>query len=106
MPLTVQYTDVYRQCSCTSTQVQKYQKRISGPRLDRIDLHVEVPRLSEEELLQSSAGESSASIRERVCRARASQAQRFAIPLPLEEAAESAVMPPHPADAVEEAARA
>ncbi len=45
------YGDVYRQCSCNNTQVQKYQKRISGPLLDRIDLHIEVPRLSEEELL-------------------------------------------------------
>jgi predicted ATPase with chaperone activity len=44
MPETVQYTDVYRQCSCIATQVQKYQKRISGPLLDRIDLHIEVPR--------------------------------------------------------------
>jgi magnesium chelatase family protein len=58
--------------------VLKYQKRISGPLLDRIDLHIEVPRLSEEELLQSGQGESSGVIRERVCRARQRQADRFA----------------------------
>ena len=77
--------------------MQKYQKRISGPLLDRIDLHVEVPRLSEEELLQSAPGESSAAIRERVCKARAMQASRFSVPPPAEDPAD-AVLPPHPAD--------
>jgi magnesium chelatase family protein len=76
------YGDVYRQCTCSSTQVHKYQKRISGPLLDRIDLHVEVPRLSEEELLQASLGEPSAAIRARVCQARSRQAQRFSPPPP------------------------
>ena len=65
------YGDVYRQCSCNNTQVQKYQKRISGPLLDRIDLHIEVPRLSEEELLQSRGGESSAAIQQLSLSARA-----------------------------------
>src|SRR5271165_6961403 len=76
------YGDVFRQCTCTPGNVQKYQKRISGPLLDRIDLHVEVPRLSEEELLQARAGESSTAIRTRVCRAREWQARRFASPPP------------------------
>jgi magnesium chelatase family protein len=98
MPETVHNIDLFRQCVCTSGQVSKYQKRISGPLLDRIDLHVEVPRLSEEELLQARPGESSAAIRQRVCRARARQAQRFAQPLPPVEAAEAADAPPHPAD--------
>jgi magnesium chelatase family protein len=98
MPETVQYTDVYRQCSCNNTQVQKYQKRISGPLLDRIDLHIEVPRLSEEELLQSSSGESSAAIRERVCRARVRQTERFARPLPVIDPPSDPTAPPHPAD--------
>ena len=97
MPLTVQYTDVYRQCGCHPTQVRKYLKRISGPLLDRIDLHVEVPRLSEEELLQAQTGESSAAIRARVCRARERQAERFARPLPVTEASEPD-QPPHPAE--------
>ncbi len=74
------YGDVYRQCTCSATQVQKYQKRISGPLLDRIDIHVEVPRLSEEELLQAAPGEPSATVRQRVCQARQRQAQRFASP--------------------------
>jgi magnesium chelatase family protein len=98
------YGDVFRQCTCTPGNVQKYQKRISGPLLDRIDLHVEVPRLSEEELLQASTGESSASIRVRVCRARALQAQRFASPLPVEDPADREEGPPHPADQLAESA--
>jgi magnesium chelatase family protein len=96
------FGDVYRQCGCTSTQVHKYQKRISGPLLDRIDLHVEVPRLSEEELLQSRSGESSATIRARVCRARELQAQRFSRP-PLDPDPPShSETPPHPADVAAE----
>ena len=74
------FGDVFRQCTCTSTQVQKYQKRISGPLLDRIDIQIEVPRLSEDELLQSRQGESSRDIRDRVKRARARQAERFSTP--------------------------
>jgi len=94
------YGDVYRQCSCTPGNVSKYQKKISGPLLDRIDLHVEVPRLSEEELLQARPGESSAAIRERVCRAREVQAARFAAPLPPVEGEEDPSVPPHPADQI------
>ena len=97
MPITVQYTDLFRQCTCSSTAVGKYQKRISGPLLDRIDLHIEVPRLSEEELLQARSGEPSAAIRERVCRARAMQGERFARPLPPTDPAD-ANAPPHPVD--------
>ena len=84
---TVHFTDVFRQCTCTSTQVQKYQKRISGPLLDRIDIQIEVPRLSEDELLQSRPAEASRDIRARVKRARAAQAERFAkqVPLPSRE---------------------
>ena len=74
------YGDVFRQCTCSSTQVQKYQKRISGPLLDRIDIKIEVPRLSEDELLQSRMGESSRDIRDRVKRARARQAEWFSTP--------------------------
>jgi magnesium chelatase family protein len=103
-PAGEQYTDLYRQCTFTAGNVQKYQKRISGPLLDRIDLHVEVPRLSEEELLQSAPGESSAAIRERVCRARARQAQRFSRPPADPSALLEASEHPHPADKPDEAA--
>lgn len=55
----------------------RYATRISGPLLDRIDLHIHVPRLKPEELLSMQEGEPSGPIRERVCRARARQAARF-----------------------------
>jgi magnesium chelatase family protein len=59
-------------------QIHKYLAKISGPLLDRIDIHIEVPRLPQEKLLQETQGESSAKIRERVMRAREIQAKRFA----------------------------
>ena len=93
------FGDRYRACTCSPGAVQKYQKRISGPLLDRIDLHIEVPRLSEEELLQSTLGESSAAIRARVNKARQRQEARFALP-PLDpEALTDINDTPHPADA-------
>jgi len=64
-------------CSCQPFQVQRYLQRISGPLLDRIDIHIEVPRLQHDELLGRPQGEPSAVIRERVVRARAMQAERF-----------------------------
>jgi magnesium chelatase family protein len=57
--------------------VTKYQKRISGPMLDRIDIHVEVPRVDYEKLSIDRLGESSSSIRERVQAARERQRVRF-----------------------------
>ncbi len=57
--------------------VTKYQKRISGPLLDRIDIHVEVPRVEYEKLSQSRLGKSSAAVRERVEAARQRQRERF-----------------------------
>ena len=63
-------------CRCTPAQVARYRDRISGPLLDRIDLHVEVPALAEEELLASAAGESSPAVRSRVVRARSEQVRR------------------------------
>lgn len=59
-----------RPCRCSPEQITRYQAKLSGPLLDRIDLHVEVPALSADELLQSPPGESSAHIRERVSSAR------------------------------------
>jgi len=58
--------------------VRKYQQRISGPLLDRIDLHVDVPRLSEDELVHIPRCEPSSMIRERVQKARRRQQERFA----------------------------
>ncbi len=65
-----------RACRCTPDQVARYQSKLSGPLLDRIDLHVEVTHLPAEDLLGSPAGESSAAIRQRVTQARALAQQR------------------------------
>jgi magnesium chelatase family protein len=70
--------DAKHECRCTPTQIQRYRARISGPLLDRIDLHVEAPALSIAELRTEKAGESSAAIRARVHAARARQHRRFA----------------------------
>ena len=63
-------------CSCTPALIARYQDRISGPLLDRIDLRVEVPSLTERELLDAPAGESSAQVATRVLRAHARAAGR------------------------------
>jgi len=70
-------TDPEKTCSCSPTAIIKYQRKISGPILDRIDLHVEVPRLSYEKLAQNSSGESSQIIRARVEKARDIQKNRL-----------------------------
>ena len=64
-------------CTCRLEEIRRYQKKISGPLLDRIDLQVEVRQLSENELLAAPDGESSATIRQRVERARRLQQRRF-----------------------------
>ncbi len=71
------YTDPSRDCVCSPRQIQKYVGRISGPLLDRIDLHIEVPSLRWKEIADTTPSESSASVRERVCQARAIQEKRF-----------------------------
>ncbi len=71
------YGNYQRQCRCTPNQIQRYRSRISGPLLDRIDLHVEVGPISEKELMSKPNGESSSSIRERVSNARNRQINRF-----------------------------
>ena len=73
------YGDTKKQCTCSASQVQRYVNRLSGPLLDRIDLQIDVPRLSEEELLDysSSQDESSESMRLKVISARDRQKQRF-----------------------------
>jgi magnesium chelatase family protein len=70
-------TDNTHSCSCAVHQVQRYLQRISGPLLDRIDIHIEVPRLQHEELLGRPQGEPSTVIRARVMKARMVQQERF-----------------------------
>ncbi len=72
------YGDPTHTCTCSNTMVTRYQKRISGPLLDRIDIHVDVPRVAFEKLTAQRRGESSAAIRTRVIAARQRQAARFA----------------------------
>ena len=69
--------DPKHECRCAPAQIQRYRARISGPLLDRIDLHIEAPALSITELRSDRAGESSAAIRERVEQARQIQLIRF-----------------------------
>ena len=65
-------------CKCKVEEKRRYLKKLSGPLLDRIDLRVQVRQLTEQELLKAPEGESSAVIRERVCRARKIQQERYA----------------------------
>ncbi|MEK7077917.1 MAG: YifB family Mg chelatase-like AAA ATPase [Patescibacteria group bacterium] len=69
--------DPAKDCVCTPFQVQKYRRKLSGPLLDRIDLHVEVPRVQYEKLSSEAVAECSAKIRERVEQARQTQKERF-----------------------------
>lgn len=64
-------------CMCSPHKIQQYRGKISGPLLDRIDIHIEVPRLSKEELLNSNNGEKSISIKNRIDKARDIQDKRF-----------------------------
>ncbi|MCK4592619.1 YifB family Mg chelatase-like AAA ATPase [Candidatus Parcubacteria bacterium] len=70
-------SDPDRDCSCSPAQIIKYQKKISGPLLDRIDLHIEVPRIKFEKLADDNLAEPSKSIRKRVEKARKIQQERF-----------------------------
>ena len=69
--------DPKRQCNCSPTQIERYIGRISGPMLDRIDIHVEVPAVPFRELKDSADGTNSDQMRERVEVARDVQRQRF-----------------------------
>lgn len=69
--------DARRECTCNPQQVQKYRSRLSGPLMDRIDLHIEVPAVQYADLKQASGGEASETIRERIEAARRIQQQRF-----------------------------
>jgi len=77
------YGDPKRECRCTPNQVEKYRGRISGPLLDRIDIHVDAPAVEFKHLSDRSLSESSEAIRERVERARAIQAARNSGKIPL-----------------------
>ena len=70
--------DTRRRCRCTPAQIEKYRARISGPLLDRIDLHVEAPAITFGELRSADRSEDSAAIRRRVLAARQRQLDRFA----------------------------
>lgn len=72
--------DGVRRCRCSAGQIERYQAKISGPLLDRIDLFVDVPRLTRSELRSTTAEESSGAIRERVCEARERQQDRQGLP--------------------------
>ena len=72
------YGDPLKACSCSAGTITRYQKRLSGPMLDRIDIHVEVPRVDYQKLSDERLGEPSATVRERVEAARALQRERFA----------------------------
>ncbi|HYL58155.1 MAG TPA: YifB family Mg chelatase-like AAA ATPase [Candidatus Acidoferrales bacterium] len=72
------YTDPQHECTCSPLSIQRYRARISGPLLDRIDIHIEVPAVKYKELTNRSPGESSQSIRDRVNQAREAQLKRFA----------------------------
>ncbi len=71
------YGDSLKPCTCVPATITKYQKRISDPLLDRIDIHIEVPRVDYEKLSGNKVSESSESIRRRVQAARDIQNKRF-----------------------------
>ena len=71
-------TDPRRNCHCTPPQIERYMSKISGPLLDRIDIHIEVPAAEYKELASSHTGTGSGEMREQVATARQAQAARFA----------------------------
>jgi magnesium chelatase family protein len=71
------YTDPQHECTCAPAAIQRYRSRISGPLLDRIDIHIEVPAVKYKDLTERSTGEPSDAIRARVNAARALQLERF-----------------------------
>ena len=71
------FTDPNKECTCAPQQIQKYMSRISGPLLDRIDIHIEVPAVKYKELSADTKSEKSSFIRERVINARKIQIERF-----------------------------
>jgi magnesium chelatase family protein len=72
------FGDLKRECRCSPVQVQRYRQRVSGPLLDRIDLHIDVPAVEYRDVASTRMEESSESIRQRIADARARQQKRFA----------------------------
>ncbi|MEA2007442.1 MAG: YifB family Mg chelatase-like AAA ATPase [Patescibacteria group bacterium] len=70
-------TDVEKMCTCTPSQIARYRRKMSGPIMDRIDLHIEVPRLKFDKLSSKQLGEKSSQIRKRVIKSRQTQNKRF-----------------------------
>lgn len=71
------YGDKTRECTCSWYEIQRYNRKISGPMEDRIDIFVDMPRLDFDKYMETSTAESSASVRERVVRARSRQLERY-----------------------------
>jgi magnesium chelatase family protein len=71
------FNDPSRQCTCTPPLIQRYVSKISGPLLDRIDIHIDMPAVRYRELRDDSGGETSEEIRQRVIKARQFQLQRY-----------------------------
>jgi magnesium chelatase family protein len=90
------YGDPIKQCTCSSGTVTKYQKRISGPLLDRIDIHIEVPRVEYDKLSDTRLGESSEAVQRRVEGAREIQRRRFGGARRGEESTPQATSPASP----------
>jgi magnesium chelatase family protein len=71
------YGDPFKECKCSSGEISRYQKKISGPLLDRIDIFIEVPRVDYEKLTDETIGESSEKVRARIEVAKQIQLRRF-----------------------------
>jgi magnesium chelatase family protein len=71
------YTDPHKACRCNPNKIQNYIGKISGPLLDRIDIHIELPSIKYKELVDTKEAESSTAIKSRVEKARAIQRERF-----------------------------
>jgi magnesium chelatase family protein len=71
------YGDPFRQCTCPPSLVARYQRRISGPFIDRVDIFIEVPHIDYEKLTDDRLGEESAVVQKRVVNARLKQRERF-----------------------------
>jgi magnesium chelatase family protein len=71
------YGDPVKPCTCTPAMITRYQSKLSGPLLDRIDLHVDVPRVDYDKLMGDGRAEPSSAVRDRVIRARERQRERF-----------------------------
>jgi len=71
------YGDSLKACTCTPNMIIRYRSKVSGPLLDRIDIHIEVPRVNYDDLKDDTPSESSKDVRERVCEARKYQLKRF-----------------------------